>query len=963
MTELSSRCNPAPLEEKWYRSWDESGFFGADPADPRPSYTIAIPPPNITGVLHMGHGLNNVIQDILIRWKRMAGFNTLWVPGTDHASIATENVVEQQLAKEGMGKRLLGREKFIERVWQWREQYGGTIIRQLKRLGCSCDWTRERFTLDPGLSRAVRTVFKRLYDEGLIYRGKYLVNWCPKLRTVLSDDEVEYRETDGHLWYIRYPIKPAVSHQPSAVGVQGAGVGDQHSEIQNLKSKIQNHSEDFLTVATTRPETMLGDTAVAVNPNDERYRHLIGRMAILPLMEREIPIIADPFVDPAFGTGMVKVTPAHDPNDFEMGRRHNLEFVNILNPDGTLNENTKQYAGLDRFEGRKRVIADLKARGLLEKVENYRHTVGHCYRTGDVVEPYLSEQWFVRMKPLAEPAIAAVREGRVRLTPKSWENTYFHWMEHVRDWPISRQLWWGHRIPVWYCGACNAVNVTDEENLARCQKCGSSQIEQDPDVLDTWFSSALWPFSTLGWPDETADLKKYYPTDTLVTAHEILFFWVARMIMMGLKFCGDVPFRDVYIHAMIFDEATRKKMSKSLGNIIDPLAMIEEFGADALRMTLCAYAIQTPVVYLSEKRFEGYRNFTNKLWNAARFVLMTTEDLAADGLAAGIDEALLTTEDRWILSLLWRTIGEVEQSFGRFAFDAAALSVYHFVWHQYCDWYIELCKPRLYIGDRPTEQQKRVRRNAQCLLLTVLEATLRTLHPIIPFVTEEIWQVLRERYQAAGRPDSPVGQEIRDNRVPSAGSGPDRRVKAMLQSLASPSIMVAPWPSSEEMAADRAPKVESDMALLQEIVGCARNMRGELNIAPSERLDLYISTPDANRRTLIERHQAMIETLLPVGKIHLGAEAPTHTGHWAMGMVHDIAIALPISEELHARELTRLTKEMGRLESEERRLSEKLANENFTSRAPREVVEKEREKHERVASELAGLRRRLESLR
>ena len=948
MTELSSRCDPGPIEEKWYRFWEDSRFFGADPADPRPAYTISIPPPNITGVLHMGHGLNNTIQDILIRWKRMAGFNALWVPGTDHASIATENIMEQQLAKEGTGKRLLGREKFIERVWQWRERYGGTIIRQLKRLGCSCDWTRERFTLDAGLSRAVRTVFKRLYDEGLIYRGKYLVNWCPKLRTVLSDDEVEYRETDGHLWYIRYPIKQAIGGQPSAVSAQQPATSNQPPATSHSALGTQ----DYLVVATTRPETMLGDTAVAVNPNDERYRHLIGHTAFLPLMEREIPIIADPFVDPAFGTGMVKVTPAHDPNDFAMGRRHNLEFVNILNPDGTLNENTKQYAGLDRFEGRKRVVEDLKARGLLEKVESHHHTIGHCYRTGDVVEPYLSEQWFVRMRPLAEPGIAAVREGRVRLTPKSWENTYFHWMENVRDWPISRQLWWGHRIPVWYCRACGAVNVVAEEMLSRCRKCGSSNLEQDPDVLDTWFSSALWPFSTLGWPDQTADLKTFYPTDTLVTAHEILFFWVARMIMMGLKFCGEVPFHDVYIHAMIFDEVTRKKMSKSLGNIIDPLEMIEEYGADALRMTLCAYAIQTPVIYLSKKRFEGYRNFINKLWNAARFVLMTTVDLSAADLAAGIDESLLTTEDKWILSVLWRTIGEVEQSFERFAFDAAALSLYHFVWHQYCDWYLELCKPRLYVGDQPTEQQKRLRVNTQRLLLVVLEAALRALHPIIPFVTEEIWQVLRERF-GNGRAECCAQSSM----------SKEPRIVAMLRSLASPSIMVAPWPGREAIATDRAPDVENDMALLQEIVGCARNLRGELNIAPSERLDLYITTPDAGRRSLIESHRRMIATLLPIGEIHIGAETPTHAGHWAMGMVHDIAIALPISEELHARELARLTKELGRIEAEERRLREKLANEGFTSRAPQEVVEREREKHDRVAAELAGLKRRLEALR
>jgi len=909
--ELSKRFDHNPVEEKWYRFWTESGFFGADPADPRPPYTIVIPPPNITGVLHMGHGLNNTLQDILIRWKRMAGFNALWVPGTDHASIATENVVERTLEAEGTTKRRLGREKFLERVWQWREQYGGTIIRQLKRLGCSCDWSRERFTLDPGLSRAVRTVFKRLYDEGLIYRGKYLVNWCPKLRTVLSDDEVEHRDVDGRLWYIRYPL------------ADGDG---------------------FIEVATTRPETMLGDTAVAVNPSDERYKSLVGRTAILPLMEREIPIIADEFVDPEFGTGAVKVTPAHDQNDFEMGQRHNLEFVNILNPDGTLNENAKQYAGLDRFEARKRVVEDLRARGLLEKVENYRHTVGHCYRTGDVIEPYLSEQWFVKMRPLAEPALAAVRDGRVRLIPRSWEKTYFHWMENVRDWPVSRQLWWGHRIPVWYCRDCNAVNVTDEEALESCRECGSKNLVQDPDVLDTWFSSALWPFSTLGWPDETADLKRFYPTDTLVTAHEILFFWVARMIMMGLKFCGDVPFRDVYIHAMIFDEATRKKMSKSLGNIIDPLEMIEKYGADALRMTLCAYAIQAPVVYLSEKRFEGYRNFINKLWNAARFVLMTTEDLSPEDLAAGIEDELLATEDRWVLSLLRRTIGEVERALERYAFDQAALALYHFVWHQLCDWHLELSKPRLYVGETPSEEARRLRRNTQRVLVAVLETTLRALHPIIPFVTEEIWQALRGRYG-----DSP--------------SSGERRIAAVLKSLRSASIMIAPWPGlDEEAEADRAPEIEETMSLLQEIVGCARNIRGELDIAPGERLDICISTPDASRRSLIERHKDMVVALAGARSVRIEAAPPSGGGHWAAGMVHDVTVAIPISAELRAREMERLAKEVKRTEAEERRLREKLSNEKFLSRAPKEVVERERERHERVAAELEGLRRRLELL-
>ncbi len=575
--ELGKRYEPKEVEKRWYSHWEESGYFHADENAGGEAYTIVIPPPNITGFLHMGHALNNTLQDVLIRWKRMAGFNTLWLPGTDHASIATETVVARKLAEQGIDKRELGREKFLERVWEWKGEYGGRIIMQLKRMGCSCDWQRTRFTMDEGLSRAVLTVFKRLYDEGLIYRGDYLTNWCCKLRTVLSDDEVEHRDVQGTLTHIKYPIEG---------------------------------TNEFAVVATTRPETMLGDTAVAMNPEDERYRHLRGKFCLLPLQNRRIPIIEDGYVKKEFGSGLVKVTPGHDPNDYQMGLRHNLEMINILHPDGTLNENAGAYAGMDRFAGRKKVVEDLAALGLIEKTEAYTHSVGHCYRSGDVVEPMLTKQWFVRMQPLVEDAIRCVEDGRVRFIPKSYENVYFHWLRNVRDWPISRQLWWGHRLPVWYCAECEGVTVLADGAPEKCQACGSARLRQDNDVLDTWFSSALWPFSTLGWPERTKTLETYYPTSALLTAHEIIFFWVARMIVMGLKFMKDIPFSDVYIHPVVMDEQGRK-MSKSLGNSIDPIDIIEEYGSDAMRMTLCAYAVAGRNINLSSKRIEGYCNFIN----------------------------------------------------------------------------------------------------------------------------------------------------------------------------------------------------------------------------------------------------------------------------------------------------------------------------------------------------------------
>ncbi|RMF87397.1 MAG: valine--tRNA ligase, partial [Nitrospinota bacterium] len=640
---LEKRYDPHQIEEKWYRFWEEQGYFHADPSSSKPPYAIVIPPPNITGSLHMGHALNNTLQDILIRWKRMQGFNTLWLPGTDHAGIATQYVVEQQLARQGLTRQQLGREEFLKRVWEWRKESGGTILRQLRKLGASCDWQRERFTMDEGLSRAVREVFVTLYEEGYIYRDAYIINWCPRCLTALSDLEAEHEEVQGHLYYIRYPL--------------ATGTGS-------------------LTVATTRPETMLGDTAVAVHPEDPRYTPFIGQEVLLPLTDRKIPVIADSYVDPEFGTGVLKITPAHDPYDFEVGNRHHLPRLRVINDDGTMNSEAGAYQGLDRFACRERVIQDLTAQGLLEKVEPYTHSIGHCYRCRTIVEPLLSTQWFVRIKPLAEPAIAAVREKRIRIIPPQWEATYFNWMLNIKDWCISRQLWWGHRIPAWYCQQCSQITVA-RETPTRCQHCHSADLVQEEDVLDTWFSSGLWPFSTLGWPERTADLQTFYPTSVLVTAFDILFFWVARMIMFGLKFMGDVPFRDVYIHALVRD-AEGQKMSKSRGNVIDPLTVMERYGTDAFRFTLAAFAAQGRDIRLSEERIAGYRNFVNKIWNAFRFSLLHFS--SEEPLSPELPTQTLELADRWILSRLARTTGEVNTALEEYRFNDAAGVLYQFFW-------------------------------------------------------------------------------------------------------------------------------------------------------------------------------------------------------------------------------------------------------------------------------------------
>ena len=677
-------------EKKWYEYWDENGFFKGEPGSDKEPFCIVIPPPNVTGTLHMGHALNNTLQDIMCRYKRMKGFNVLWQPGTDHAGIATQNVVEKDLASKGTDRHAVGREKFVELVWEWREKYGGLILNQLKRLGSSCDWSRERFTMDEGLSRAVREVFVRLYEKGLIYRGDYIINWCPRCHTALADIEVEHEDRDSFLYHIRYRFE---------------------------------HGDGQVIIATTRPETLLGDTAVAVHPEDERYAHLSGAHVILPVLDKPIPIIFDKYVDREFGTGALKITPAHDLNDFEIGNTHGLDRIKVIDENGMMNELAGPYAGMDRFECRDRIVEDLKAAGLLVKIEPYQNAVGHCYRCKTMIEPLLSKQWFVKTKPLAEKAIEAVREGRTRIYPTNWEGVYFDWMENIRDWCVSRQIWWGHRIPAWYCDECGEVIVA-KETPAGCTACGGT-LTQEEDVLDTWFSSGLWPFSTLGWPDRTEALSTFYPTSLLVTGFDILFFWVARMMMMGIEFMGDIPFREVYIHALVRD-AEGQKMSKSKGNVIDPLEVMDEFGTDAFRFTLAALAAQGRDVKLSEERIVGYRHFVNKTWNAARFVLMN--------LDSGVDEApearTHTLADRWILTRVGQVSREMEQAFDEYRYNDAAAICYQFVWHEFCDWYLEMAKLTLYGDDT------NLRASTAAVVQDVLMAVLKFLHPFMPFVTE-----------------------------------------------------------------------------------------------------------------------------------------------------------------------------------------------------------------------------------
>ena len=859
---LPKGYEPRDVEKKWYQAWESQGCFRADEQSPKPHYSIVIPPPNVTGVLHMGHALNNTLQDILVRWKRMGGHEVLWMPGTDHAGIATQNVVEKQLAAAGKDRHELGREAFIERVWQWRSESGGQIINQLKRLGASCDWDRERFTMDTGLSAAVREVFVSLYEDGLIYRDNRLINWCPRCHTALSDLEVEHEDKKGHLWHLRYPVKG---------------------------------TDRFLVVATTRPETMLGDTAVAVNPEDERYADLIGKTVLLPLVDREIPIIADEYVDKEFGSGAVKITPAHDFNDFEVGKRHNLEFINIFDPSGNVNENGGTYNGMERYAARKQVVADLEAQGLLEKIEEHGNAVGECYRCRTVIEPYMSKQWYVNVGPLAEKAIEAVKDGRTRIVPEQWEKTYFEWMYNIKDWCISRQIWWGHRIPAWYCDDCEGITVA-RADATSCVHCGGTRLRQETDVLDTWFSSALWPFSTMGWPEKTETLKKFYPTSCLVTGFDILFFWVARMMMMGLKFMGEVPFKEVYIHALVRD-AQGQKMSKSKGNVIDPLSVIDEYGTDAFRFTLAAFAAMGRDIKLSTERIAGYRNFANKLWNASRFTLMNLEGFEPEGI--DLDRLDLSPADTWILCRLAEAARETNQALRDYKFNDAAGVLYAFTWNSFCDWYIELVKDDLY-GDDPA-----VKRRAQSVLYVVLESLLRLLHPLMPFITEEIWQAL-----------------------------PGQRPTTFL--------VESPYPDGEGLP--YAERSVAGMELIMETIKGIRNIRGEMDVAPSKQIRAVLDCKSEASAAVLRDGAGYIKTLARVGELTLGVgvERPAQAATQVAG---DVEILLPLAGLINVEEEeSRLLKEISKVEKDVELFAKKLANENFVANAPRHVLEKDRAK-------------------
>ena len=879
---LSKSYDPVPIEDRWYEEWLRQGLFRADPESSKPPFSIVIPPPNVTGSLHMGHALNNTLQDIICRTKRMQGYEVLWLPGTDHAGIATQNVVERSLAAEGVSRHDLGREGFVDRVWKWKEQYGSRIIGQLKKLGASCDWERERFTMDEGLSRAVRQVFVELYRKDLIYRGKYLINWCPRCRTALSDLEVEHHEKDGALYKVAYPF------------ADGKGEG-------------------FVTVMTTRPETILGDVAIAVHPRDERNRPLIGRTVRVPLVDREIPVIEDNMVDPEFGTGCVKITPAHDPNDFLVGQRHGLEAIQVIDDRGLMNEAAGTYAGLDRFEARERLVEDLEACGaLLEKVE-HRHAVGHCYRCQTLVEPYLSEQWFVRAKPLADAGVQAVREGRIRWVPENWVNVYYQWMENIRDWCISRQLWWGHRIPAWYCDACGAVLV-EEETPHRCPHCGSDVLRQDEDVLDTWFSSALWPFSTMGWPEKTRTLSTFYPTGLLVTGFDIIFFWVARMVMMGLEFMDEVPFRDVYIHALVRDEKGQK-MSKSKGNVIDPLDVIDRFGADALRFTLASLTVQGRDIYLSTNTIETYRFFLNKLWNASRFALMNLEDADPE---QEIREEHLRLQDRWILARLAQVEAEMERLLEGYFFGESARLMYDFVWTELCDWYLELSKPAL----RGEEGEER-KRATQGVLLAVFRDVLRLLHPFVPFVTEELWRSF------------PFEQRC---------------------------LMTLTWPRREPRTDQD--QVLSEMGELQEVIRGIRNLRSEARLTPQQTVPvLHWRFKEDRTRLLLEAHRDLVRLLTRVERFEvLSPEASKPERSLAL-VLPGGDLFLQVGDLLDVeKEIQRLRTEQKKLQGEIGRSEGKLGNPAFLERAPEDVVAKERETLAEARTRLGRVEANLESL-
>lgn len=869
--ELEKQYNPQNVEDRLYAFWMDKGYFHAKRDLNKKPYTIVIPPPNITGQLHMGHALDNTLQDILIRYHRMAGYDTLWLPGTDHASIATEAKIVEAMKKEGLTKDDLGREGFLERAWDWKKQYGGRIIEQLKKMGSSCDWDRERFTLDEGCNKAVNEVFCNLYEKGLIYRGERMVNWCPHCLTTISDAEVEYEEQAGSFWHLRYPF------------ADGSG---------------------YLELATTRPETILGDTAVAVNPKDERYKDIVGKNLILPLVHREIPVVADDYVDIEFGTGVVKITPAHDPNDFEVGLRHNLEVITVLTPDAKITEDYPKYAGMDRYEARKAIVKDLEAEGALVKIEPYSHNVGTCYRCGTTVEPRVSKQWFVEMKPMAQPAIDAVKEGKTKFVPQRFEKVYFHWLENIRDWCISRQLWWGHRIPAWYCADCGEITVS-RTTPDKCCHCGSTHIEQDPDTLDTWFSSALWPFSTLGWPEKTEDFKHYYPTNTLVTGYDIIPFWVMRMMFSALEQTGEVPFDTVLIHGLVRD-AQGRKMSKSLGNGIDPLEIIDKYGADALRFTLATNNSPGNDMRFSDEKVEASRNFANKIWNAARFILMNLDE---NEPAPYVPENL-ALEDKWILDKYNALVAGVTDALEKYELGIAVQKLYDFIWDVFCDWYIEIAKIRL--NGEDAEAKKTVK----AVLVYVMSNTLKLLHPFMPFITEEIWQTL-----------------------PHDGE----------------SIMISEWPIFREDLVFT--EAEANMEKVMTAVKAIRNRRAEMNIPPSKKAMLNIVSKETELFSDAAKYFQRLASASEIAVAESEAQFDAATLEDAVSVVTEAAtIYIPMGDLVDFKaELERLNKEKQAVLKEIDFINSKLSNENFVKKAPEKLVATQRENLEKQTEKLSML--------
>lgn len=868
--ELSKTYSPTEIEDKWYKIWEEKGYFNAQHNSEKPGYSIAIPPPNVTGILHMGHMLNNAIQDAIIRYKRMSGFETLWIPGMDHAGIATQNKVERMLKEEGTSKEEIGYDEFLRRTWEWKEKHGGLITKQLRKLGVSLDWDRERFTMDEGLSRAVKEVFIKLYNDGLIYRGEYIVNWCPHDKTALADDEVNHIDKKGKIWEIKYRIKD---------------------------------TDDYVIIATTRPETMLGDTGVAVNPNDDRYKHLIGKKVILPLMNREIPVVADEYVDMEFGTGVVKMTPSHDPNDFEVAKRTGLEFINIFTEDAHVNSNGGKYEGLERFAARKAILADLEAEGLLVGTKEHNHAVGHCYRCDSIIEPRVSTQWFVKMEPLAKRALEVVKNGQIQITPKRWEKVYYNWLENIRDWTISRQIWWGHRIPAYYAedGTVFVARNMEEAKAQAKEKFGKEvSLREETDVLDTWFSSALWPFSTLGWPDKTPDLEKFFPTNALVTGADILFFWVARMVMMSLYINDEIPFSYVYLHGIIRDELGRK-MSKSLGNSPDPLDLIAKYGADAIRFSFLYNTSQGQDIHFSEKLLEMGSTFANKVWNASRFVLSNLEDFDANAV---IDEKEFKLEDRWILSKLQTASRQINEYMDKYELDSAAKVAYEFFRGNFCDWYVEIAKTRVY-GQEGSDKTV-----AQYVLKTVLDKGLRMLHPFMPFITEEIWQKL---------------------------------------GLDEETIMLSEFPTENKKFVDLAAEKEFDY--LKEIVNAIRNIRGEANVSPAKKIEVIFKIVNDGEKEILEHNAKILDKLANVEKYEFNTEIPALVG---FKLVETTEIYVPLADLIDKeKEIAKLEKDIQKTQKELDRVLGKLSNEKFLSKAPKEVIDKENGIKEELENKIA----------